>query len=151
MSTKPTDEADLASELREVFERCECGLYVPTHRAEKHRSACYVAGGITPLDQTTESERDWRRRADDRPYSTTVYVVDSPARDVVAYHERGGCHVVDGGDVEATTLIEAKRRDCAPCSRPACRRARGDLVYGDLYEPLDADGVETDDEHRRDP
>jgi len=135
MSTESTD--DVASEIREAFERCECGQYVPNHSLGSHRYYCYVAGGITPIVETTKGERDWRREADTRSASTIVLVADSPARDVVAYHEPDGCYLARGDDVESTTLDEAKLADCAPCSLPACRRARGDLVYGTLYEPLD--------------
>jgi len=144
MSSKPTDadadsdgppaaSSDVASEIRETFEICaDCG-YIGAPGIG-HR--CYVEGGITRLDETTKAERDWRREADDRQSSTRVYTPTAPAS-VAVYHEAGGCHRVDADDVEATTLSEAKRRDRVPCPNPDCRRARGDRVYGELYEPLD--------------
>lgn len=149
MSSNPTDfdadadadpdtptaaSSDVATEIRETFEVCEdCGqIGAP---GTGHR--CYVDGGITRLDETSLPERDWRREADERPPSTTVYTPTAPAASVAVYHEAGGCHRVDADDVEAATLGEAKRRDRVPCANPECRRARGDRVYGELYEPLD--------------
>lgn len=140
--TPPTDAepedptatgSGVASEIRETFEVCDdCGAIGAPGTG--HR--CYVAGGITALDETTSKERDWRREADERSPSTTVYTVPSTSR-VAVYHERGGCHRADADEVEATALGVAKRRDRAPCANPECRRARDDRVYGELYDPLD--------------
>ncbi|MFB6087504.1 MAG: hypothetical protein ABEJ85_03195 [Haloarculaceae archaeon] len=143
MSTHPTDtetgtDDGIAAEIREAFDVCECGRPLPKNRGGSHRAQCYVVGGITPLDETTEAEREWRREADTRAASTPVAVPPSRSkRDDVAYHEVDGCHLADADVVEETTLREAKRDGCVPCANPACRRARGDAVYGDLYDPLD--------------
>ena len=137
-SSDPEPDVDepLDELIAETFERCEnCGYIGLSEGDYSHR----CPEDSLSIEKSTDDRPDERRRrreADPRPDSTTVLATASSSGRVSSYHETDDCQsALD--DVEPMPLGTARRKNRVPCASLVCRRERGDIVYGELYEPLD--------------
>ncbi len=136
-SSDPEPDVDepLDELIAETFERCECGEIVlakggGSHRCPEDSISIETSTNVSP------DERRRRREADPRSDSTTVFATASSSGRVSSYHETEDCQsALD--DVEPMPLGTARKKNRVPCASLVCRRERGDIVYGELYEPLD--------------
>ena len=136
MATNPTDDGGTETDVRDAFDICDdCGAVVVAGYASSHR----CPGDNSTVERAVDvskDERDRRREADTRPPSTTVFTTRSSSGQIRSYHESTDCPSYRD-EAEPTPLATAIARNRVPCATGVCRRERGDLVYGTLYEPLD--------------
>jgi hypothetical protein len=136
MATNPTDDGGIESEVRDAFDVCDgCGAFVVSGSLSSHRCPGENPTVERAVDVSAD-ERERRREADTRPASTTVLATPSASGQIRSYHETTDCPSYHG-EAEPMTLATAIARNRVPCATGVCRRERGDLVYGTLYEPLD--------------